>query len=108
MSPIAWWDYPVWALTSILAGLVAATYVRAGVRPERADRPKLLVGGGALSFFAVGCPTCNKLVVLALGTGGASSYFAPVQPVLGLLGLGVLAATLVFRLRALVACRFEA
>ena len=43
-----------------------------------------------LSVFAVGCPACNKLVVFALGASGALTYFAPLQPVLGLFTLGLL------------------
>ena len=103
MSPIAWWDRPIWAASAALAGLVAATFL-GGAR--RAQGGRLSVGG-ALSYLAVGCPTCNKLAVLALGTGGASSYFAPVQPFLGILGVGLLTTTLAVRLRGLAACRVE-
>jgi len=42
-----------------------------------------LGGGGLLSFLAIGCPICNKLVVLALGLGGVLRWFAPIQPLLG-------------------------
>jgi hypothetical protein len=41
--------------------------------------------------FAVGCPVCNKLVVLALGFSGAMTYFTPLQPILG---VGALVLTL--------------
>ncbi|MDQ3669057.1 MAG: hypothetical protein M3377_02085 [Actinomycetota bacterium] len=61
-------------------------------------------GDGAPGFLAVGCPICNKLVVAMLGAGGALSYFGPVQPALGMLGVVLLAATLVVRLRRLAAC----
>ena len=105
MSPIAWWDYPIWVASAALAGLIAATYIGPG--GAASGREKTAVGGGLLSYLAVGCPTCNKLAVLALGAGGASSYFAPVQPFLGLAGLGVLAATLAWRLRGLASCRVE-
>ncbi len=47
-----------------------------------------------LSVLAIGCPVCNKLVVLALGAGGALTHFAPVQPILGFLSLGLLAYAL--------------
>jgi hypothetical protein len=47
-----------------------------------------------LSVLAIGCPVCNKLVVLALGVGGALTYFAPVQPILGFLSVGLLAYAL--------------
>ncbi|WP_407698922.1 hypothetical protein [Streptomyces katsurahamanus] len=62
------------------------------------------MAAGALSVFAVGCPVCNKLVVLALGMSGAMSYWAPAQPVLALLSLGLLAHSLVRRLRTAAAC----
>lgn len=107
--PIAatWWDYPIWALTAALAGLIAATYVGPRARESRASRPKLAYGGGLLSFFAVGCPTCNKVAVVALGVGGASTTFAALQPILGLAALALLAAALVVRLRAAAACRVD-
>jgi hypothetical protein len=60
-----------------------------------------------LSFFAVGCPICNKVVVVALGTSGALSWFAPVQPYLGVVALGLLAWALRVRLRGEVACPVE-
>jgi hypothetical protein len=27
MTPVLWWNYPVWVLTAILTGLIVATYV---------------------------------------------------------------------------------
>ena len=33
-----------------------------------------------LAFLAVGCPLCNKVVVLLLGASGALTYFEPIQP----------------------------
>jgi hypothetical protein len=58
---------------------------------EEHRRPRLRGGaGGLLTFFAVGCPVCNTLVLLPLGTNGAMSYFEPVQPVLSLAAVGLL------------------
>ena len=37
-----------------------------------------------LSFFSVGCPICNKLVVFLLGIGGAMTFFNPLRPFLGI------------------------
>ena len=88
----------------MLAGLVAATYVRDPAF-GRDTAPKVAGMGGFLSFLAVGCPTCNKAAVLALGASGATAYFGPVQPFLGVIGLALLAAALVWRLRGLAACR---
>ena len=103
MTPVRWWDYPVWATSALLLGLIAATYVRApSLRRERAG---LAFGGGLIAFFAVGCPVCNKLVVAALGVGGALSYFGPIQPALAVVSVALLAVTLIVRLGGLAACR---
>ena len=56
-----WWSYPTVVFSAILGGLI--------------------------SFFAVGCPVCNKLVLLALGSSGAISWFAPIQPFLAVISL---------------------
>ena len=110
MTPVRWWDYPFWVAGAVLVGLLAATYVAA---PDGEDARASLggaqgskfFGGGLLSVFAIGCPVCNKLVVLALGAGGALSYFAPVQPILGLLSVGLLGYALRARLAAERSCR---
>ncbi|MEU5404353.1 hypothetical protein ABZ348_34305 [Streptomyces sp. NPDC005963] len=105
MTPVIWWNYPVWALSSLLMGLLAATYA-AGRRSAEAPRPRTAraLAGGVLSTLAVGCPVCNKLVVLALGMSGAHTYWAPAQPVLALASLGLLAHALLRRLRTADAC----
>jgi hypothetical protein len=104
MMPVVWWNYPVWIATAVLAGLLLATYVREE-QHLLDDRPGRRGGlGGVLAFFAVGCPVCNKLVVLALGTSGAMSWFAPVQPLLALAALALLAVALRGRLRGQVSC----
>ncbi len=60
-----------------------------------------------LSVFAVGCPVCNKLVVLALGMSGATAYFAPVQPLLGFLSVGLFGYALRVRLSRESSCPAE-
>jgi hypothetical protein len=52
----------------------------------------------------VGCPVCNKLVLLALGSAGAMTWFEPVQPLLQLAAVGVLVWALDVRLRGERAC----
>lgn len=82
------WAMPVLLVTSVLAGLLLGTYVNA--RPfDRAATSGSF--GGLLAYFAIGCPVCNKLVLLALGTTGAVNYFEPVQPYLAALGIVALA-----------------
>jgi hypothetical protein len=105
MTPVTWWDYPVWALSALLVGLIAATYVRtAGASVAARDTTKRTLGATLLSTFAIGCPICNKLIVALIGVSGALSYWAPLQPVLGALSLGLLATALALRLRGAAAC----
>ena len=111
---ITWWSYPTLVITAVLGGLLAATYVRVGPRPTDEsigtdeidlDRPGRLGSiGGLLSFFAVGCPVCNKLVVIALGTSGALEWFAPAQPILAVASSVLLAWALRVRLRNATSC----
>ncbi len=55
MTPVQWWNYPVWAVTALLSGLILATYIRTAATPGRRQRATS-VGGGVLSLFAVGLP----------------------------------------------------
>lgn len=102
MTPVYWWNYPFWVLNSLLVGLLAATYVSAD--SAGAATGGRFAGGGLLSVVAIGCPVCNKLVVLALGAGGAMSYFAPIQPVLGFISTGLLVYALGVRLSGEIYC----
>ena len=99
MTPVLWWNRPVWVLTAVLAGLLVATYVDTG---EDATGPAARRSGigGFLGYLAIGCPVCNKLVVLALGTSGAMSWFAPLQPLLAVGSFALLAVALRARLRS--------
>ena len=132
--PVTGWSYPVWILSSLLAGMLAATYVRpgagadapagpSGVVPEAPDRvarsapeaadvipasgdtpARFGMAGTVLAWFAVGCPVCNKLALLALGYAGALRWFAPMQPYLAGLALVTTAGALLVRLRGQVLC----
>lgn len=99
--PTTWWAWPVLAVTAVLGGLLAATYVRDG---QDAGAPRAGMAGGLLAYFAVGCPVCNKIALLALGYTGALQWFAPVQPVLAAVGVGLLAFALRQRLQGEIAC----
>ena len=110
-TPVEPWAVPVLAITALVSGLHFATYVQTGgaADVEGLDRSGRFGSvGGLLTFFAVGCPICNKVVVIALGTSGALTWFAPVQPYLGLIALGLLAWALRVRLRGEVACPVDA
>lgn len=106
------WNYPVWIGSSILAGMLAATYVRphSGARAASANtsegerQGKFGIAGAILAWFAVGCPVCNKLALLALGYSGALTWFAPFQPILAAAALLLTGGALILRLRGQVQC----
>lgn len=102
------WAMPVLIGTSVLSGLLFATYVRVGEIQSTEREVKLGSLGGFFSFLAIGCPVCNKLALIALGYSGAIKYFAPVQPYLAVLGLGLLAYALRQRLTNETSCRIPA
>lgn len=109
MTPVQGYAYPVWALTAVLSGLLAALHW--GIRSAACPRSQAgaIGGAGALaSWLGIGCPVCNKLIVAALGAAGAMTYFAPLQPWLAAGSLGLLVAALALRLRALVGRRVAA
>ena len=82
-------DYVILAITAALIGTILA------VRPEQLtvrdeqDQTRT-IWGGFVSFLAVGCPVCNQAVVALVGTSGALSWWAPVQPIVGLAAIGLL------------------
>ena len=97
MTPVRIQDYIIWIASSALIGLIVGSYFAAG---STTGEGKVL-SGGVLSALSVGCPTCNQLVVLFLGTGGALSFFAPLQIYIGIASVLLLAWTLVLRTKAL-------
>jgi hypothetical protein len=110
MTPVTWWDYPVWASTALIGGLTIASYVR--LRSREGVVPVSSGGRSTVatlaSMFAVGCPICNKLVVGLIGVSGALSYWAPLQPILGVLSIALLLAGLMVRLRGAASCPVKA
>lgn len=119
--PPVWWNYPVLVLTAVLSGMLIATYFRpgrvAGANLTEAEgdlggdgeagarrSSRMGMAGGVLAWFAVGCPVCNKIALIALGYSGAITWFAPVQPYLALAALALTGVALLWRLRGQVAC----
>lgn len=102
--PPTWWSWPSLVVSSALSGLLVATYVSPPANPSADDVPRKGVAGGLLTFFAVGCPVCNKLVLVALGSAGAISWFAPLQPLLMVAGIAALGWALWSRLSSQRSC----
>lgn len=104
MTPVQGYGVPVWAAVSVLSGVLAASLwgVRAKACSIRTGRA-LGTTGAIFSWLAIGCPICNKLVVLAIGASGALTYFAPLQPWLAAVSIGLLLASIGWRWRSLMA-----
>ena len=102
-------DYVILAVTALLIGLIFAIRPEADQQAVEAQE-RTTVWGGFVSFLAVGCPVCNQAVVALVGTSGALSWWAPVQPVVGLFAVALLVYTLRKRLRTydLAACSVPA
>lgn len=96
MTPVTPSNVVFWVLPALLAGPLMASYL-AGSRTCDTSNPSL--AGGVLSFLAVGCPLCNKVVVLLLGASGALTYFEPLQPLLGVASVLLLGYAVWLRLR---------
>ena len=92
-------DYWLLAATVILSMLLGAAYALPASCPWQEGK---VTAGGVLSFLAVGCPACNKIVVLLVGAGGALRYFQPIQPILGIVSLALLTLALITRLRTVL------
>ena len=119
---VTWWSYPTVIMTGILGGLLMASYVREPSDSSSASDAQKQVGqddlgeelkdpalrwgtiGGFASFFAVGCPVCNKLILLALGASGAVNWFAPLQPILALASILFMVWALDMRLKNQDSC----
>ncbi|WP_420446750.1 hypothetical protein [Candidatus Poriferisodalis sp.] len=100
---VRWLDYVILAATSALIGLILA--IRPAPSSEASTDTAVerqgtaTLWGGFVSFLAVGCPVCNQAIVALVGVSGALAWWAPVQPVVGLIALGLLLWTLRKRLR---------
>lgn len=100
------WAWPVLIITALLSGLVAATYVARKDTAQTREKKDGVRGsaGALLTFFAVGCPVCNKLALIALGYAGALQYFEPLQPFFAVGAVVLLGYAFVNRVRNESAC----
>ncbi|OJW18859.1 MAG: hypothetical protein BGO51_00075 [Rhodospirillales bacterium 69-11] len=86
MVPTAGYEIPLLLAQSALLGLyVAVRRPTCGIRR---------IGfASAINFLGVACPICNKVLMLIFGATALMTYFEPVRPYVGILGvaLGMLA-----------------
>ncbi len=96
----------VWLASAPLIGILVATYAPSlRLTPVERSPVGRISTAGAAAYLAIGCPVCNKVLLVLLGTNGALQIFAPLQPLIGVLAVGSLTAMLVWRLRQLAVPR---
>jgi hypothetical protein len=107
MVPTSPQDYVIWMISALLLGPLLSLMTLYPMPTQKVAQEKRSLSGSGrafagtlLSFFSVGCPVCNKVVVLLLGLGGAMTIFNPLRPFLGLASIALLSITLFLRLRA--------
>ncbi len=106
--PVAWWNYVTLALSPVLIGLIAATFVSPGQPKHSRNRGATGAGiGGAIGTVAMACPACSPIAIPLFGTAGALSFLAPARGLIALLSVALLAITLAIRLRTAAACRLQ-
>lgn len=90
-----------WITSSLLLGLVIGTFAISSVKGSGGKA----IGSGFVTFLAVGCPICNKLVLVILGVSGALAFFDPVQIYLGIGSVLLLVWTLLLRAKSVTGAR---
>ena len=92
-NSIADWRYVV---VSIAAGILTFRFFG---QVQKLRSPVQIFDAAGLAMFAVACPVCNKIVLLALGTSGALGFWQPLQPWLAGISLLMLGAAVVWAWR---------
>ncbi|MDH4224959.1 MAG: hypothetical protein OEW12_04890 [Deltaproteobacteria bacterium] len=87
MTPLTGWELPLLALESLLLG----GYLALRATPCAVKKAGF---GGLLGFLGFACPACNKILMLVFGAGVLQTWFEPIQPLVGAIGIGLLAMAL--------------
>ncbi len=97
--PVRPWEPYVLVLTSVLTGLWFGLQRARAASPEQEDSSVPTLSAAGLALFAVACPVCNKIVLIALGTSGALGFWEPLQPWLAGISLVALLGSVVYAAR---------
>ena len=92
MTSVYWYDYIFLVLTSLLSGAyIGLWYYNKNNQKNINSKCNYAATGGAVGgFFSFGCAICNKLLIWLLGLSGVIAYFIPIQPILGVISIGLL------------------
>jgi hypothetical protein len=97
--PVRPWEPYVLVLTSVLTGLWFGLQRARATSPEQEDSSVPTLSAAGLALFAVACPVCNKIVLIALGTSGALGFWEPLQPWLAGISLVALLGSVLYAAR---------
>lgn len=97
--PVRPWEPYVLVLTSVLTGLWFGLQRARAASPEQEDSSVPTLSAAGLALFAVACPVCNKIVLIALGTSGALGFWEPLQPWLAGISLVALLGSVLYAAR---------
>ena len=97
MTPTSGFELIVLVGQAILAGLYF------GIQRKRPGHA-VAGTGNVLAFLGIGCPVCNKLLLLAFGSALLLEYFEPVRLYIGLAGLGLIGYALWCKLTPRASC----
>lgn len=97
--PVRPWEPYVLVLTSILTGLWFGLQRARAATPDDEDSSVPTLSAAGLALFAVACPVCNKIVLIALGTSGALGFWEPLQPWLAAISLVALTGSVLYAAR---------
>lgn len=97
--PVRPWEPYVLVVTSILTGLWFGLQRARAATPDDEDSSVPTLSAAGLALFAVACPVCNKIVLIALGTSGALGFWEPLQPWLAAISLVALLGSVLYAAR---------
>jgi len=104
---VQWWNWATLIASSVLLGLIAATFVTAGSRGGATRGAGSATGSGlagTVAAIAMACPVCSPLAIPLLGVGGTFAFLRGDRGWLALASVLILGLTLLLRLRASTGC----
>ena len=105
MTPVYFFDYFFLIINSLLLGTyIGLHFYEKHKKSKNADF--LAVSGGIVNVFVIGCPICNVLIISLIGTSATLNYFAPIQPILGVLSTTVILMAIYFKVKNLKDCKY--
>lgn len=99
MTSVGWLEWTILVTTSVLLGVfIALTYYDKRTKTVCTANA---TAGGVFGFLTFGCAVCNKVLIFLLGAAGVMTYFEPVRPFLGVVSVGLLGGSVVYKINGL-------